>query len=54
MASLPTEDAGTGAISPGKGGLFSKAGMDTPDGGTGWWTDQSTNWALEFGHFADS
>jgi hypothetical protein len=43
MASLPTEDAGTGAISPGKGGLFSKAGMDAPHGGTRWWVGEDSN-----------
>ena len=43
MASLPTEDAGTGAISPGKGGLFSKTGMDATYGGTEWWAGQDSN-----------
>ena len=43
MASLPTEEAGTGALSPGNRGSFSRAGMDAPHGVTGWWIEQNTN-----------
>jgi hypothetical protein len=43
MASLPTEETGIGALSPGNRGSFSRDGMDAPHGVTGWWAGEDSN-----------
>ena len=43
MASLPTEETGIGALSPGTHASFWRAGMDAPNGVTEWWARQDSN-----------